>query len=202
MLIYYQSGTFLGHKGIPKIKVCPHTTKEVKALFTVGIITVSDKGYKGERDDLSGPAIEKILQTIGGKTVDYKVVPDERGKISQAITDMTDKQRVHLVLTTGGTGFAARDVTPEATLDVIEKQVPGIPEAMRLVSMQKTAKAMLSRAVSGIRKGSLIINLPGSPKGAAESLEAILQALPHGLLILQGEAGECGGIDRQPALLE
>jgi len=171
-------------------------------LFTVGIITVSDKGYKGERDDLSGPAIEKILQTIGGKTVDYKVVPDERGKISQAITDMTDKQRVHLVLTTGGTGFAARDVTPEATLDVIEKQVPGIPEAMRLVSMQKTAKAMLSRAVSGIRKGSLIINLPGSPKGAAESLEAILQALPHGLLILQGEAGECGGIDRQPALLE
>jgi molybdenum cofactor synthesis domain-containing protein len=165
-------------------------------LFTVGIITVSDKGYTGEREDLSGPVIEKIMQTIGGKVVDYKVVPDERDKISQAITNMTDEQCIHLVLTTGGTGFAARDVTPEATLDVIEKQVPGIPEAMRLVSMQKTAKAMLSRAVSGIREGSLIINLPGSPKGAAESLEAILQALPHGLLILQGKTGECGGTDR------
>ncbi len=165
-------------------------------MFTVGIITVSDKGYTGEREDLSGPVIEKIMQTIGGKVVDYKVVPDERDKISQAITNMTDEQCIHLVLTTGGTGFAARDVTPEATLDVIEKQVPGIPEAMRLVSMQKTAKAMLSRAVSGIREGSLIINLPGSPKGAAESLEAILQALPHGLLILQGKTGECGGTDR------
>jgi len=162
-------------------------------LFTVGIITVSDKGYEGQREDLSGPAIEKILGTIGGKVIDYKIVPDEPDKISRTIVNMTDNQCIDLVLTTGGTGFAARDVTPEATLAVIDKQVPGIPEAMRLVSMQTTAKAMLSRAVAGIRKGSLIINLPGSPKGAAESLEAILPALPHGLLILKGKTGECGG---------
>ena len=106
---------------------------------------------------------------------------------------MTDHRGIDLVLTTGGTGFSPRDFTPEATLAVIERQVPGIPEAMRLVSMQITPKAMLSRAVAGIRKKSLIINLPGSPKGVTESLEAILPALPHGLLILQGKAGECGG---------
>jgi molybdenum cofactor synthesis domain-containing protein len=165
----------------------------VWALFTVGIITVSDKGYAGERKDHSGPAIEEVLRAIGGKVVDYVIVPDERDSISNAIINMTDHSGIDLVLTTGGTGFSPRDVTPEATLAVIEKQVPGIPEAMRLVSMQITPKAMLSRAVAGIRKKSLIINLPGSPKGVTESLEAILPALPHGLLILQGKAGECGG---------
>ena len=162
-------------------------------MFTVGIITVSDKGYAGLREDQSGPAIEKMLEAIGGRIADYKIVPDELGKISEAILSMTDGQGIDLVLTTGGTGFSPRDVTPEATLAVIEKQVPGIPEAMRLVSMQVTPKAMLSRAVAGIRKRSLIINLPGSTKGAAESLEAILPALPHGILILQGKTGECGG---------
>ncbi len=161
-------------------------------MFTVGIITVSDKGYTGQREDLSGPAIERILETIGGRVADYKIVPDEMEKISETIVHMTDELGIDLILTTGGTGFSSRDVTPEATLAVIDKQVPGIPEAMRLVSMQITAKAMLSRAVAGIRKSSLIINLPGSPKGVTESLEAILPALPHGLLILQGKTGECG----------
>lgn len=161
-------------------------------MFTFGIITVSDKGYTGQREDKSGPALEKILKSIGGKIVRKIIVPDERKTISRALTNMTDEHCIDLILTTGGTGFAARDITPEATLDVIEKQVPGIPEAMRFISMQKTTKAMLSRAVAGIRKGSLIINLPGSPKGAAECLEAVLPALPHGILILQGKTGECG----------
>jgi molybdopterin adenylyltransferase len=169
---------------------------EVEQVFTIGIITVSDKGYAGQREDSSGPVIEKMLETIGGKVSDYKIVPDDQERISAAIINMTDVQHIDLVLTTGGTGFSQRDVTPEATMAVLEKQVPGIPEAMRLICMQKTPKAMLSRAVAGIRKKSLIINLPGSPKGAAESLEAILPALPHGLLILQGKTGECGGAVR------
>ncbi|MDD2574677.1 MAG: MogA/MoaB family molybdenum cofactor biosynthesis protein [Bacillota bacterium] len=161
-------------------------------MFTIGIITVSDKGYAGQREDTSGPAIERLLETIGGKVTGYKIVPDDREKISKAIVHMTDDKGIDLVLTTGGTGFSPKDITPEATLAVIERQVPGIPEAMRLESLKHTPRAVLSRAVAGIRNKSLIINLPGSPKGATESLEVILPALPHGLLILQGKTGECG----------
>ncbi|MBA1335809.1 MAG: Molybdopterin adenylyltransferase [Firmicutes bacterium] len=161
-------------------------------MFTVGIITVSDKGYAGEREDVSGTVIEELIQTIGGEVIDYAIVPDEVDRIKETIIKMTDEKCADLVLTTGGTGFSPRDVTPEATLAVIQKQVPGIPEAMRLVSLQTTAKAMLSRAVAGIRGTSLVINLPGSPKGVRENLEAILPALPHGLLILKGKTGECG----------
>ena len=161
--------------------------------FSVGIITVSDKGSKGERADASGPAIEEIMKQIGGHIEKYVIVPDEKRDIKEAIIDMSDMLGLNLILTTGGTGFSKRDVTPEATLEVIEKYVPGIPEAMRAKSLQVTPKAMLSRAQAGIRKQSLIINLPGSPKGVRENLEAIIPALKHGIEILTGKASECGG---------
>jgi molybdopterin adenylyltransferase len=161
-------------------------------MFTFGIITVSDKGYAGEREDASGPAIEQIISRIAGKKASYAIVPDDTEKIKEAIIRMADEEKIDLILTTGGTGFSPRDVTPEATLSVIDRVVPGIPEAMRLAGLRSTPKAMLSRAVAGIRNRSLIINLPGSPKGVKENLEAILPALTHGLLILQDKASECG----------
>ncbi len=161
--------------------------------FSVGIITVSDKGSKGEREDASGPAIEEIMKQIGGRVEKYVIVPDEKRDIKEAIIEMSDKLGLNLILTTGGTGFSKRDITPEATLEVIERYVPGIPEAMRAKSLQVTPKAMLSRAQAGIRKQSLIINLPGSPKGVRENLEAIIPALKHGIEILTGKASECGG---------
>ncbi|MFZ5354337.1 MAG: MogA/MoaB family molybdenum cofactor biosynthesis protein [Bacillota bacterium] len=159
--------------------------------FTVGIITVSDKGSRGERTDLSGPAIEEMIGTIGGRVERYVIVPDEKEEIKTAIVEMSDALGLNLILTTGGTGFAERDVTPEATMEVIEKHVPGIPEAMRAKSLLITPKAMLSRAQAGIRKKSLIVNLPGSPKGVRENLEVILPALGHGIEILTGKAFEC-----------
>ncbi len=162
--------------------------------ITVGIITISDKGSKGERVDLSGPAIEDTVKSIAGVVKSYIIVPDEKDQIKAAIIEMCDKLELNLVLTTGGTGFSQRDVTPEATLEVIEKHVPGIPEVMRAKSLLITPKAMLSRAQAGIRKKSLIINLPGSPKGVKENLEAILPALRHGIEILTGDASECGTV--------
>jgi molybdopterin adenylyltransferase len=161
-------------------------------MFKVGIITVSDKGHAGEREDASGPAIEQIISKIAGRKAGYTIVPDDIDKIKEAIIRMADEEKIDLILTTGGTGFSPRDVTPEATLAVIDRVVPGIPEAMRLAGLRSTPKAMLSRSVAGIRNRSLIINLPGSPKGVKENLEAILPALTHGLLILQGKASECG----------
>lgn len=161
--------------------------------FTVGIITVSDKGSRGERVDESGPTIEKIIATIGGKVEKYLIVPDEKHEIKEAVMEMCDNLKLNLVLTTGGTGFAPRDITPEATLEVIERHVPGISEVMRAKSLAVTPKAMLSRAQAGIRKKSLIVNLPGSPKGVRENLEAIIPALKHGIEILTGQASECGG---------
>lgn len=162
-------------------------------MFTVGILTISDKGSRGERVDLSGPEIQKIIEPIGGNVKEYLIVPDEKDIISNKLIDMCDNKSLDLILTTGGTGFSKRDVTPEATLSVIERLVPGIPEAMRAESLKITSKAMLSRAVSGIRKNSLIINLPGSPKGVRENLSVVLPALIHGIEILKGEASECGG---------
>ncbi|HYE84292.1 MAG TPA: MogA/MoaB family molybdenum cofactor biosynthesis protein [Clostridia bacterium] len=161
--------------------------------ISVGIITVSDKGSRGERVDASGPVIEEMIRQIGGRMEKYVIVPDEKPDIKNAIIDMSDKLGLNLVLTTGGTGFSQRDVTPEATLEVIERHVPGIPEAMRARSLLVTPKAMLSRAQAGIRKQTLIINLPGSPKGVRENLEVILPALRHGIEILKGQASECGG---------
>lgn len=161
--------------------------------FSVGIITVSDKGSRGERVDKSGPTIEEMIKQVGGRVEKYVIVPDEKHEIKEAIIDMSDKLRLNIILTTGGTGFSQRDVTPEATLEVIERHVPGIPEAMRARSLLITPKAMLSRAQAGIRKQTLIINLPGSPKGVRENLEVIIPALKHGIEILTGQASECGG---------
>ena len=161
--------------------------------FSAGIITVSDKGSRGERVDASGPIIEEMIKKIEGRVEKYIIVPDEKQDIKEAIIEMSDNLGLNLILTTGGTGFSKRDVTPEATLEVIERRAPGIPEAMRARSMQITPKAMLSRSEAGIRKQTLIINLPGSPKGVRENLEIILPALKHGIEILIGQASECGG---------
>jgi molybdenum cofactor synthesis domain len=161
-------------------------------VFNIGIITASDKGSRGEREDVSGRTIATMLSGIG-EVKHYVVVPDECEALSREIINMVDNLAVDLILTTGGTGLGPRDVTPEATLAVIDRQVPGIPEAMRAISLAKTSRAMLSRAVAGIRGRTLIINLPGSPKGVRECLEVVLPALEHGLAIMKGEAGECGG---------
>lgn len=160
-------------------------------MIKVGILTASDKGSKGERTDESGKTIEDLVSRINGQVLAYKIVPDERIEISNALIGMCDVLNLDLVLTTGGTGFSSRDVTPEATLDVVEKIVPGIPEYMRYISFSKTPRSILSRAVSGIRGKTLIINLPGSPKAVKECLESILDVLPHAIEILCGKASEC-----------
>ncbi len=160
-------------------------------MFKVGIITASDKGSKGEREDISGKTIKEIMSSRDYRVVEWKILPDEREKISKELINMCDHLCLDLVLTTGGTGFSPRDWTPEATLDVIDRQAPGISEAMRYYSLQITPKAMLSRGVSGIRGETLIINLPGSPKAVKENLGFILPALKHGLEILKGLTGEC-----------
>lgn len=161
-------------------------------MIHVAIITVSDKGSQGQRDDLSGETIRSLLKKIGAQVDFYKIVPDEVKLIQLAIIEAVDKIKVDLVLTTGGTGFSIRDVTPEATKAVIEKVAPGISEAIRMEGFKKTPQAILSRAIAGIRENSLIINLPGSPKGVRESLGIILEAIPHGIAILKGETSECG----------
>ena len=158
----------------------------------VVVITAGDKGYKGEREDLSGPAVKEIVEAAGYQVVSMDVLPDDRGLLSARMAEIADQGLAELILTTGGTGFSQRDVTPEATEDVIERRVPGIPEAMRAFSLTITKRAILSRATAGIRKRTLIINLPGSPKAVRESLEVIIEALGHGIEILTGDAGECG----------
>lgn len=164
------------------------------ASFKVGILTLSDKGSRGERVDTSGPGLREVLAeqlAAGFEIVAYEVVPDETDVIQAKLKSWADELYLNLILTTGGTGVAPRDVTPEATLAVIEKQVPGMAEAMRHYSLQKTPMAVISRAVVGIRGRSLIINLPGSPKGARESLEAIIKALPHALEKIAGDPNDC-----------
>ena len=161
-------------------------------MYRVGIITASDKGSKGERVDESGPQIQEIISDFGYEVVYYKVLPDDKTVIADEMKRLCDENVVDLILTTGGTGFSKRDNTPEATLEIGEKLVPGIPEAIRNYSMQFTKKAMLSRAVSVIRKETLIINMPGSPKAVKESMECIMPALNHGIDILKGSASECG----------
>ena len=163
-------------------------------MYTVGIITASDKGSKGEREDLSGRMIQTIVEEYGYKVADYALVPDEKEELKETMIHMADEEGIHLILTTGGTGFSQRDITPEATLEVIEKQVPGIAEAIRSNSFKITRRAILSRGISGIRGNTLIINLPGSPKAVKESLIFIIGELDHGLKILVGDAIECGGI--------
>ena len=158
----------------------------------VAVITSSDKGSRGEREDLSGPAVKEIVEAAGYQVVSMDILPDDREMLSARMAEIADLGLAELILTTGGTGFSQRDVTPEATEDVIERRVPGIPEAMRAFSMTITKRAMLSRATAGIRKKTLIINLPGSPKAVRESLEVVMDSLGHGIEILTGEAGECG----------
>jgi molybdopterin adenylyltransferase len=160
-------------------------------MIRTAVLTMSDKGSRGEREDLTGPAIMDMLKGNGFEIVHYKMIPDDFDTIVKDLMSLCDDLQVELVLTNGGTGFSKRDVTPEATMKVIERNVPGIAEAMRLKSLQITPKAMLSRAVSGIRGGTLIVNLPGSPKAAKENLEFILPALPHGIDILTGRDSEC-----------
>lgn len=159
----------------------------------VGIITVSDKGSKGQREDASGPAIRKILDSkLKAEGFEYNIVPDEIEEIVRAIIDFTDNKACRLVLTTGGTGLSLRDVTPEATLMAVDRFIPGIPEAIRQASLTKTPFAMLSRLVAGTRGKSLIINLPGSPKAVRECLEVVLPVLEHALEVLDKGSLECG----------
>ncbi|MPM02470.1 Molybdopterin adenylyltransferase [bioreactor metagenome] len=160
-------------------------------MYTVGIITSSDKGYIGEREDKSGAVIKEIVENAGFKVEKMIIVPDENEMLKKEFIYMSDELKVNLILSTGGTGFSKRDITPEATKEIIDREAPGICEAIRMYSLQITKRAMLSRAVSGIRKDTLIVNLPGSPKACKEALDFILDELKHGIDILTGESKEC-----------
>ena len=162
-------------------------------MFTARVITVSDRSYRGEREDAGGPLVRELLMKAGYTVDKIDLVPDEQELIERALRHAAQDE-VALVVTTGGTGFAPRDVTPEATIAVCERLVPGIPEAMRYASMQITPRGMLSRAAAGICGRSLIINLPGSPKAAKENLEAVLPALDHALETLTGKPMDCAEI--------
>ncbi|MEL7625022.1 MAG: molybdopterin-binding protein [Clostridiales bacterium] len=159
------------------------------------VVTLSDKGFRGQRQDASGPLIAEMLEAAGYRVAASLLLPDEREKIEDALRDLADRQRVDLILTTGGTGFSRRDVTPEATLAVADRQAPGIAEAIRSFSLAITGRAMLSRGASVIRKDTVIVNLPGSPKAVRESLGYILPHLAHGIEILRGDASECAIIN-------
>mgnify|MGYP001063867174 CR=1 FL=1 len=161
-------------------------------MLTVGILTISDKGWRGERQDRSGDVVREILSGIDAQIANYDIIPDEKELIAEKLIKWTDKDRVDIIITTGGTGLSPRDVTPEATLSVVDRVVPGFAEAMRLASLKKTPHAMLSRAVVGTRGQCLIINLPGSPKAVRECLEVVLPALPHAMETLKEQASECG----------
>jgi molybdopterin adenylyltransferase len=159
--------------------------------FSYAVLTVSDRGAAGKRQDLSGPAIQELLQPLGGKLVDYRVVPDELPEIQAAIIEWADQKKVDLILTTGGTGVHPRDVTPDATRPLLEREIPGIAEAMRSASMLTTPHAMLSRGLAGLRGRTLVVNLPGSPGAVMENLSVLLRALPHALEKIQGDPREC-----------
>lgn len=161
--------------------------------FVAGVITLSDKGYAGEREDKSGPLICQMLEAAGCQVKEMLLLPDGRKELEAALCRLVDEVGVDVIFTTGGTGFSERDVTPEATVAVCDRMATGIAEAIRWYSLNITNRAMLSRATSGIRKKTLIINLPGSPKAVRESLEYILPVLGHGIGILKGTDGECGG---------
>lgn len=163
-------------------------------MIRAAVITSSDSGYEGKREDLSGPLICEILEKNGYEVVHTILLPDERKMLADEMARIADEGIAELVLTTGGTGFSPRDCMPEATMDIAERMVPGIPEAMRYYSLTITPRAMLSRAAACIRKKTLIINLPGSPKAVRESLEYILPSLGHGIEIMTGEAANCGSV--------
>jgi molybdenum cofactor synthesis domain-containing protein len=159
----------------------------------IAILTVSDRSFRGEREDLSGPALQAQVIALGWQVWRASIVPDEVDQIARTLAEWADSGQADIILTTGGTGFAPRDVTPEATRRVVERLTPGLDEAMRAASLKITAHAMLSRAVSGIRKRTLIINLPGSPRGAVENFLTIAPVLPHAVELLREDASAEGG---------
>lgn len=160
-------------------------------MFTAAVVTVSDRSFRGERPDTGGPLVVELLESDGYIVSKRKIVPDVQSQIEDVLKEIADAGDVHLLVTTGGTGFSPRDVTPEATVAVCQRMIPGIPEAMRYASMRITPRAMLSRAQTGIRNKTLIVNLPGSPKAAKENLEVILPVLKHGLEMLDGKTSDC-----------
>lgn len=161
-------------------------------MFKVGILTISDKASRGEREDLSGKEIERAISKSGLSFVRHRIIPDEESEISKKLIEYVDELELDLVITTGGTGLSPRDRTPEATLAVIDREVTGMAEAMRNDSLRKTPHAMLSRAIVGVRNASLIVNLPGSPKAARDNLAVILPAIPHALFKIKGDLSDCG----------
>lgn len=163
-------------------------------MYIAAVITVSDRSFRGERPDAGGPLVAELLKNAGYDVAETVIVPDEQPRIEAVLRELSDERPVHLIVTTGGTGFSPRDVTPEATIAVCQRMTPGIPEAMRYASMQITPRGMLSRAQAGIRNKTLIINLPGSPKAAKENLEAVLPALSHGLEMLSGSPADCASL--------
>jgi len=154
-----------------------------------GILTLSDRSSRGEREDLSGPALSRLIQKEGWALVRQSILPDEESVIRQTLIEWADSAELDIILTTGGTGFSPRDVTPEATEAIVDRKAPGLAEAMRAASVKVTAHAMLSRIITGIRKRTLIINLPGSPKGAVENLQVIVPVLPHAVQLLNEDPG-------------
>ena len=158
-----------------------------RSVITVGILTVSDRSFRGEREDRGGPALKSVAGRMGWRIEAEAVVPDEIGKIQKAILDWTDAGEIDLILTTGGTGIGPRDVTPEATRSLLEKELPGVMERVRFQSAKKTPLAALSRALAGVRRKSLIVNFPGNPEGAKESLEMILDVIPHAIEMIRGK---------------
>jgi molybdopterin adenylyltransferase len=158
-------------------------------MITAAVLTLSDKGSKGERADASGPLIQDTLKAINAEVKFYDVLPDEKELIKKKLIEYSKK--VDLILTTGGTGLSSRDVTPEATMEVVDREVPGIAEAMRSEGLRKTKRAMLSRAVAGVKGQALIINLPGSPMAVKENLAVILEVIPHAIEKIKGDLSEC-----------
>lgn len=167
--------------------------------FSVAILTASDKGSRGEREDESGRVIREMVEAVGGNVEAYDVVPDDMDTLRDKLIQYADGLGVDLILTTGGTGLSPRDNTPEATLAVIRKQVPGMAEAMRAFGLQKTPHAMISRAVCGVRGKTLIVNLPGSPRAVRENLGVVLPAIPHAIKIICGEGSECASLRKDNA---
>jgi len=159
-------------------------------MFRVAVVTISDKGYAGEREDVSGPLLADLLRTIGAEVVAQTIVPDEPAQIQQALIHLADDLQVDVVLTTGGTGFTPRDCTPEATRAVLEREAPGLAEVLRWEGYRRTPQAVLSRGVAGLRGRTLIINLPGSPRAVREGMEVLVPILPHAVQMARGEDTE------------
>jgi molybdopterin adenylyltransferase len=159
-------------------------------MIKTGVLTISDKGSQGQREDKSGPVVRDSVSAMNGSVVKYEVVPDDKETIASKLCAWADGGEIDVILTTGGTGLGKRDITPEATLSVIDREVPGIAEAMRVKSLEKTPTAMLSRAVAGQRGKCLIVNLPGSPRAVKECLDIIMPALPHAVEIIRGKVTE------------